>query len=38
MDKPRILVVDDEPVNVELLDGILSNDFEIIRLLMEMTH
>lgn len=31
MDKPRILVVDDEPVNVELLDGILSNDFEIIR-------
>ena len=31
MDKCRILVVDDEPVNVELLDGILSNDYEIIK-------
>ena len=31
MDKPKILVVDDEPLCVELLDGILSNDYEIIR-------
>ncbi len=31
MDKCKILVVDDEPVNVELLDGILSNDYEIIK-------
>ncbi|MFZ3168475.1 MAG: response regulator [Candidatus Methanoperedens sp.] len=31
MDKPRILVVDDEPVNVELLVGILSEDYEVIK-------
>jgi CheY-like chemotaxis protein len=31
MDKPRILVVDDEPLSVELLDGILSNEYEIIK-------
>lgn len=31
MDKPRILVVDDEPLSVELLDGILSNDYQIIK-------
>ncbi|NJD54418.1 MAG: response regulator [Candidatus Methanoperedens sp.] len=31
MEKLRILVVDDEPVNVELLDGILSTDYEIMK-------
>lgn len=31
MDKPRILIVDDEPLSVELLDGILSNDYQVIK-------
>lgn len=31
MDRFRILVVDDEPKNVELLDGILSEDYEVIK-------
>ncbi len=29
--KNRILVVDDEPFNVELLEGMLSKDYEIVR-------
>src|SRR5574341_2197770 len=30
MEKPRVLVVDDEPLNVELMKGILSNDYEVL--------
>lgn len=29
--KPRILVVDDEPMNVEIFEGYLSNDYDIIK-------
>lgn len=31
MKKPRILIVDDEKLNVELLEGILSEKYEIVR-------
>ncbi len=31
MNKPKILVVDDEPSNVELIEGILSKDYEVIK-------
>jgi len=31
MTKPKILVVDDEMLNVELLDGMLSNDFAVLK-------
>lgn len=31
MNKPKILVVDDEPLNLELMEGILSKDYEIIK-------
>ncbi|VVB88107.1 Chemotaxis protein CheY [uncultured archaeon] len=31
MEKSKILVVDDEPLNVELLEGILSEDYEVVR-------
>ena len=30
MNKPKILVVDDEQLNVELLEGILSKDYEVV--------
>ena len=30
MGKPRILVVDDEQMNVELLEGILSNEYDVV--------
>jgi len=30
MNKPKILVVDDEQLNVELLEGILSRDYEVV--------
>jgi PleD family two-component response regulator len=29
--KPKILIVDDEPFNVELLEGYLSKDFDILK-------
>jgi len=29
--KPKILIVDDEPFNVELLEGYLSEDFDILK-------
>jgi len=29
--KPKILIVDDEPVNVELLEGYLSKDYDILK-------
>lgn len=29
--KPKILIVDDEPVNVELLEDYLSNDYDILK-------
>jgi PleD family two-component response regulator len=29
--KPKILIVDDEPINVELLEGYLSNDYDIMK-------
>lgn len=31
MNKPKILVVDDEPLNLELMEGVLSKDYEIIK-------
>jgi len=31
MTKPKILVVDDEMLNVELLDGMLSNDYDVLK-------
>lgn len=31
MDKPRVLLVDDEQLSVDLLDGILSNDYETMK-------
>ncbi|NJD76765.1 MAG: response regulator [Candidatus Methanoperedens sp.] len=31
MEKPKILIVDDEPVNIELLEGILSKNYQIIK-------
>ncbi len=31
MEKPRILIVDDEPVSIELLEGILSKNYEIMK-------
>lgn len=31
MNKPKILVVDDEPLNHELMEGILSKDYEVIK-------
>ncbi len=31
MNKPKILVVDDEPSNLELIEGILSKDYEVIK-------
>ncbi len=31
MNKSKILVVDDEPLNLELMEGVLSKDYEIIR-------
>jgi len=31
MTKPKILVVDDDQMNVELLDGILSTEYEVIK-------
>lgn len=31
MEKSKILVVDDEPLNVELLEGILSEDYEVVK-------
>lgn len=31
MEKARILVVDDEPINIELISGYLERDYEIIR-------
>ncbi len=31
MNKPKILVVDDEPLNIELIEGVLSNDYEVIK-------
>jgi PAS domain S-box-containing protein len=31
MAKPKILVVDDEMLNVELIDGILSNDYTVLK-------
>lgn len=31
MSKPKILVVDDEMLNVELLDGMLSNDYAVLK-------
>ncbi|PWB52525.1 MAG: hypothetical protein C3F06_08200 [Candidatus Methanoperedenaceae archaeon] len=31
MKKPRILVVDDEKLNVELLEGILSENYEVVK-------
>lgn len=29
MNKPKILVVDDEPLNIELVKGILSKDYDV---------
>ncbi len=29
--KPKILIVDDEPLNVELLEGYLSKDYDILK-------
>lgn len=29
--KPKILIVDDEPINVELLEGYLSKDYDILK-------
>lgn len=31
MNKPKILVVDDEPLNLEFMEGVLSNDYEVIK-------
>ncbi len=31
MEKQKILIVDDEPVNIELLEGILSKNYEILK-------
>ncbi len=31
MEKPKILIVDDEPINIELLEGILSKNYEIMK-------
>ncbi len=31
MEKHKILIVDDEPINIELLEGILSKDYKIIK-------
>ena len=31
MNKPKILVVDDEPLNLEFMDGVLSKDYEVIK-------
>jgi DNA-binding response OmpR family regulator len=31
MIKPKILVVDDEPMNVEIFEGYLSNDYEVVK-------
>jgi len=31
MNKPKILVVDDEPLNLELMEGVLSKDYEVIK-------
>ncbi|MCX9083084.1 MAG: response regulator [Candidatus Methanoperedens sp.] len=31
MNKPRILVVDDEPMNVEIFEGYLSGDYDVIK-------
>jgi len=29
--KPKILIVDDEPMNIELLEGYLSNDYNLLK-------
>jgi PleD family two-component response regulator len=29
--KPKVLVVDDDPVNIELLEGYLSKDYDILK-------
>lgn len=29
--KPKILIVDDEPINVELLEGYLSKDYDLLK-------
>lgn len=31
MIKPKILVVDDEPMNVEIFEGYLSNDYDVVK-------
>lgn len=31
MNKPKILVVDDEPLNIELMEGFLSTEYEIMK-------
>lgn len=31
MEKPKILIVDDEPISIELLEGILSKNYEIMK-------
>jgi PleD family two-component response regulator len=31
MKKQKVLIVDDEPLNIELMEGILSNDYEVIK-------
>ncbi|VVB92287.1 Chemotaxis protein CheY [uncultured archaeon] len=31
MEKPKILIVDDEPINIELLEGILSKNYDIMK-------
>jgi two-component system cell cycle response regulator len=29
--KPKVLIVDDEPINIELLEGYLSKDYDILK-------
>ncbi len=31
MNKPKILVVDDEALNIELMEGVFSKDYEVIK-------
>ncbi|MCZ7358067.1 MAG: response regulator [Candidatus Methanoperedens sp.] len=31
MKKQKVLIVDDEPLNIELMEGILSKDYEVIK-------
>jgi DNA-binding response OmpR family regulator len=31
MNKPKILVVDDEPLNLELMEGVFSMDYDVIK-------